>query len=167
MLASVRTQTPESNHVDRLRRQLTEATPGKEGEAYLSYGLHKELHDIGDYAGAWAALERGCRVKRTHVDYAPDEEAAMVDQAIATFDADFLRDMSQVEQPSVPIFILGMHRSGTTLLEHAVEGGDIWTGGRSAGATGASWCAGMSARPNAAVAPRLQWRARRSTVPRT
>ena len=122
MLASVRTQTAESNHVDRLRRQLSEATPGKEGEAYLSYGLHKELHDLGDYPGAWSALDRGCRVKRTHVAYAPEEEAALVDQAIATFDARFLRVTSQVEQTAVPIFILGMHRSGTTLLERMLSG---------------------------------------------
>lgn len=122
MLASVRTQTPESNHIDRLRKQLSEATPGKEGEAYLSYGLHKELHDIGDYVGAWSALERGCRVKRTHVSYAPDEDEALVDQAIATFDAEFLRGASQVEQAAVPIFILGMHRSGTTLLERMLSG---------------------------------------------
>ncbi|MBA3930058.1 MAG: sulfotransferase family protein [Xanthomonas sp.] len=122
MLASVRTQTPESNHVDRLRRQLAEATPGKEGEVYLGFGLHKELHDIGDHAGAWSALQRGCRVKRTHVEYSPAEDASLVDDAIATFDAAFLRSEVAVEQPAVPIFILGMHRSGTTLLERMLSG---------------------------------------------
>lgn len=122
MLAGVRTQTADSNHVDRLRKQLTEANPGKEGEAYLSYGLHKELHDLGDYAGAWSALERGCRVKRTHVQYDASEDVALVDGAIATFDRAFLGSVSSVEQPSVPIFILGMHRSGTTLLERMLSG---------------------------------------------
>ena len=122
MLASVRTQTPESNHIDRLRRQLSEATPGKEGEAYLSYGLHKELHDIGDYTGAWSALQRGCRVKRMHVEYKPAEDASLVDGAISTFDSAFFRDQVDVEQASVPIFILGMHRSGTTLLERMLSG---------------------------------------------
>lgn len=122
MLAGVRTQTAGSNHVDRLRRQLSEATPGKEGEAYLSYGLHKELHDLGDYAGAWSALERGCRVKRAHVEYSLTEDVALVDKAIATFDAAFFRERVEVEQPSVPIFILGMHRSGTTLLERMLSG---------------------------------------------
>lgn len=122
MLAGVRTQTAGSNHVDRLRLQLTQASPGKEGEAYLSYGLHKELHDLGDYAGAWSALARGCRVKRAHVAYSPAEDVALVDQATSLFTAAFFRGQAEETLPSVPIFILGMHRSGTTLLERMLSG---------------------------------------------
>jgi tetratricopeptide (TPR) repeat protein len=122
MLASVRTQTPESNHVQRLRRQLKEATPGKEGEAYLAYGLHKELHDLGDYEVAWEALEHGCRVKRKLGEYREDDVKSLVRQTMATCTPEFLEQRSSVEQPSVPIFIVGMHRSGTTLLERILAG---------------------------------------------
>lgn len=122
MLASVRTQTRQANHVDRLRRQLKEANPGKEGEAYLCYALHKELHDLGDYEEAWKALERGCRVKRSHVQYAPGDDARLVDALIERCDRSFVEAASGVRQPAVPIFILGMHRSGTTLLERMLSG---------------------------------------------
>lgn len=122
MLASARTQEPDSNHVDRIRRQLKEATPGREGEAYLAYALHKELHDLQDYERAWEALERGCRVKRRLGDYRTDETNALVRQLVATCTPEFVGGQTSVLQPAVPIFIVGMHRSGTTLLERILAG---------------------------------------------
>lgn len=122
MLASVRRQTPEHNHVERLRRQLGEVAPGSEGEAYVAYGLHKELHDLGDYAAAWEALVRGCAAKRRQVPYdaAPVAELIAAQRAVCT--PAFVQAGSSVEQPHVPIFIVGMHRSGTTLLERMLAG---------------------------------------------
>jgi tetratricopeptide (TPR) repeat protein len=122
MLSGARTQTPESNHVERLRRQIRQATPGREGEVYLAYALHKELHDLGDYEGAWEALARGCAVKRRLIDYKPAVTKALVEQLMSACTSEFLRQGSSVSQPAVPIFIVGMHRSGTTLLERILAG---------------------------------------------
>lgn len=122
MLAGARTQTAESNHVTRIERQLTQARPGGEGEAYLSFGLHKELHDLGEYDRAWQALARGCAAKRKNVVYSLDEDRALVDDIISLCTAEFFETRSSVSQPSIPIFIVGMHRSGTTLLERMLSG---------------------------------------------
>lgn len=122
MLASVRTQTAESNHVDRLRRQLDQARPGGQGEAYVAFGLYKELHDLGQYDQAWQALARGCAVKRGTVRYSLAEDEALVDALMRTCTEDFVAGTSNVVQPATPIFIVGMHRSGTTLLERILAG---------------------------------------------
>lgn len=122
MLASVRSQSAERNHVDRLRRQLGDVSRDGQGEVYLSYGLHKELHDIGDYAGAWEALKRGCTVKRRLVQYDPAPVAELIAAQRAVCTPAFVRSCSSVELPHVPIFIVGMHRSGTTLLERMLAG---------------------------------------------
>lgn len=122
MLASVRTQTPERNHVARLTEQLTRARPGGEGEAYLSYGLHKALHDLADYPAAWNALARGCTAKRKNVMYSLADDRATVDALASVCTAGFLSASSTVQQPSIPIFIVGMHRSGTTLMERMLSG---------------------------------------------
>lgn len=122
MLASVRRQTPEHNHTERLRRQLAEAAPGSESETYAAFGLHKELHDLGDYAGAWEALVRGCAAKRRHVSYDPVPVSELVAAQRAVCTPMFVRSGSLVEQAHVPIFIVGMHRSGTTLLERMLAG---------------------------------------------
>lgn len=122
MLASVRTQTPERNHVSRLRTQLGQATPGGEGEAHLCFALHKELHDLGEYAQAWQALDRGCKVKRRNVAYSLADDQACVRETMKVCTPDFLAAGSSVVQSAVPIFIVGMHRSGTTLLERMLSG---------------------------------------------
>jgi tetratricopeptide (TPR) repeat protein len=122
MLASVGTQTAQSNHVERLQRQLADAQPGGDGETYVAYALHKELHDLGDHDAAWRALSRGCAIKRKHADYAPKEDAELVDAMIRSCTADFVNAGSTVQQSAIPIFIVGMHRSGTTLLERMLAG---------------------------------------------
>lgn len=117
MEASTRTQTAGSNHVERLRRQLAQAQPGGEGENYLAFGLHKELHDLGRHEEAWEALERGCRSRRAMHRYSLAEDAAVVDAMSALCTPAFVAAHSSVPQERVPIFIVGMHRSGTTLME--------------------------------------------------
>jgi tetratricopeptide (TPR) repeat protein len=122
MLAGARTQTLESNHVDRLREQLTRATAGGDGATYISFALHKELHDIGNYAEAWDALEHGCQIKRRNISYTLEEDQACVRETMRVCTPAFVSAASAVEQASTPIFIVGMHRSGTTLMERMLAG---------------------------------------------
>ena len=122
MLANMRIQSVEDNHVPRLRRQLAEARPGGAGEVYLAYALFKELHDLQDHAGAWAALLRACRAKRAQVRYRLENDARLVDDLVDRCTPAFVSAASEVRQDAVPIFIIGMHRSGTTLLERMLAG---------------------------------------------
>lgn len=122
MLASARPPTEASNHVARLREQLKRARPGGNGEIYLNFALHKELHELQQYDEAWLALKRGCKAKRKQLDYTFDDDRRLVDRLISTCTVEFVRDASTVRQDIVPIFIVGMHRSGTTLLERMLSG---------------------------------------------
>lgn len=122
MRASVRVQTPERNNVADLRSRLARATAGSNGEPYLAFGLHKELHDLGEHEAAWEALERGCRSKRKQLAYRVEDDERQADALIAQCSPTFLASRSSRLQPAVPIFIVGMHRSGTTLLERILSG---------------------------------------------
>lgn len=122
MLAGARPHTESDNHVERLRAQLKRARPGGNGEIYLGFALHKELHELGRYDEAWEALRRGCLAKRRQTDYRLDDDRRLVDALVRTCDAAFLSEVSHVRQDTVPIFIVGMHRSGTTLLERMLAG---------------------------------------------
>lgn len=134
MLAGARPQTAESNHVARLHEQLRQARPGGEGETYLYYALHKELHDIGDYEAAWQALDQACSARRALIQYEPAEDVALADAMIGLCTPDFLKAAAGTTRlPSTPIFIVGMHRSGTTLLERMLSGhSDIGDAGETA-----------------------------------
>ncbi|MBL8267534.1 tetratricopeptide repeat-containing sulfotransferase family protein [Steroidobacter sp.] len=118
--SGLRRQTAERNHVDAIRREL--ARPGRPAEdiALLSFALHKELDDLQRYDEAWLALMQGCRARRSRLTYDARGMKHLFD-ALSTFEpADASYD--DVTVGPVPIFIVGMHRSGTTLLEQMLAG---------------------------------------------
>jgi tetratricopeptide (TPR) repeat protein len=122
MLAGARKATPERNHVLRLREQLRRARPGGTGEVYLCFALHRQLHDLGRDEESWEALQRGCRAKRRQIGYSPAQDEALVARLTDVCSAAFVGAASGETQPAVPVFIIGMHRSGTTLLERMLAG---------------------------------------------
>ena len=114
-LAQLDKQTTGSNHVDALRRQLAAARdPGE--RAFLAFALHKELDDLGDIHGAWQALLEGCAAKRRTLDYSDAGSQAMADELMAS-DFAAMAEAPREDHGFTPVFIVGMFRSGTTLLE--------------------------------------------------
>ena len=120
-LSRLRKQTPASHHVDRLGKMLASGAQRRPDDvALLAYALHKELDDLGDHAGAWRALVHACNAKRATLDYRPAQTHALMDKLIAM---PVQANATRVgDSPRTPIFIVGMHRSGTTLLEQLLDG---------------------------------------------
>jgi tetratricopeptide (TPR) repeat protein len=121
MLSRVAKAEPGRNRVDALRRLLAQPGLSTRDESHLGYALHNELHDLGDHDGAWDALVRGCRARRIEQPYDHAATMAMFDTLRRTFDAAFARG-EPFDDPLTPIFIVGLHRSGTTLLERILSG---------------------------------------------
>lgn len=125
LLSRLRKQTPQCNHVNWIREQL--ARPGRTGDeiATLGYALHKELDDLQEYGESAKALDMACRAKRSVLNYSSDDPRRLVD-ALIEFDSN--RMPRALPAPKldptrrVPFFIVGMHRSGTTLLEQLLDG---------------------------------------------
>jgi len=116
-LARIRRQTPESNHVGFIRSRLASVAPGSEDHAAFEFALHKELDDLGQLDDAWAALERGNAVMAARMPYDAAAEERLFDRIIECFDADFLARPGETFHGPMPIFVVGMPRSGTTLIE--------------------------------------------------
>ncbi|MCI4568681.1 sulfotransferase [Lysobacter sp. CFH 32150] len=122
LLSRLRKQTEASNHVEQIRTQLQR--PGRKPAeiALLADALHKELDDLGQHADAWAALEQACKAKRSTLDYRAEDSRALV-AALTGLPAPLIPVSPVRENDSrTPIFIVGMHRSGTTLLEQLLDG---------------------------------------------
>ena len=120
LLAHMGKRTARDNHVEALRGLLARPGLRDADAAQLANALHKELDDLGDVDGAWRALEQACKAKRSTLPYSIDDSRALVDALVAA--------PVGTPQPTpggesrVPIFIVGMHRSGTTLLEQLLDG---------------------------------------------
>ncbi|HJW42242.1 MAG TPA: sulfotransferase [Rhizomicrobium sp.] len=97
--------------------------------AQLHFALGKALEDAGDFDASFAQYERGNALMRSLQKYDADEMTAYVDRASAFFTGDFFatRSGSGCETPD-PIFVVGLPRSGSTLIEQilashsAIEG---------------------------------------------
>lgn len=116
-LSRLRRQTDSSNHVRQLQ-QLLASPLSPIDTAAAAFALHKELDDLGDAAGAWRALEQGCAAKRSTLQYETNATRNLFD-ALIEMPVGPLVDVHRTTP--VPIFIVGMHRSGTTLLEQLLS----------------------------------------------
>jgi tetratricopeptide (TPR) repeat protein len=113
--------------VDALRRELSNADTPR-ATAMLAFALHRELDGKGDYPGATQALSLACSSMRKTVDYDARNDERLFSALKALPDG--ARVVGATQTPFTPVFIVGMHRSGTTLLEHMLAGhDDILSGG--------------------------------------
>ncbi len=85
---------------------------------HLCFALGKAYEDRGDFATAWHYYERGNARKRAESRYRPEllEQNTALQKQVLTADFFKLRQTYGASSPA-PIFILGMPRSGSTLLE--------------------------------------------------
>jgi hypothetical protein len=82
------------------------------------FALAKAYEDRGDFDRAWAYYEEGNFTQRMEENYDPVRTEVMNDEIIKVYDAEFLARYSGTGNPSPePIFIIGLPRSGSTLLE--------------------------------------------------
>jgi len=112
-LAQVERAPFSTSEVAEIERQLA-AGPSEDGELHLCHALAKQLEDLGNYAEAFRYLERGKRRKRAaRAQPFAAHEALFV---AATRTAPLAVEPGGFES-SEPIFIVGMPRTGTTLVE--------------------------------------------------
>lgn len=102
--------------------QLQRPGLGAEDTALLAYALHMELDRHRRYEPAWRALELACRAKRSTIAYQASQTEELVSALIAWSAHAGAPVADATPGAHVPIFIVGMHRSGTSLLEEMLDG---------------------------------------------
>jgi Flp pilus assembly protein TadD len=101
--------------------QLADTPDDQASEIAFSFALGKDCEDRKDYPQAFDFYSRGNSKKRTDVNYDPIEYEAQNDRIIEVFTAEFFAERDGWGcQDESPILILGLPRSGSTLLEQIV-----------------------------------------------
>ncbi len=117
-LARLRKWTSEHNHLDFIAERLRTVPRGTEDHAAFEFAQYKELEDLGRYDEAFAALARGNAIMHERLKTQPGFGPEVFDGLIARF-TDAPAPTHTLDGP-MPIFIIGMPRSGTTLLERII-----------------------------------------------
>ncbi|OYW99174.1 MAG: sulfotransferase family protein [Caulobacter vibrioides] len=117
-LANLKTYRFTDDEIARMR--AAEAHPDTQDmdRIYLCFALGKAFEDRGEYASSWHYYEHGNAARHLSSRFRPEVAETCVDRLKQTFTAEFLADRSGwgVDDPA-PIFVLGLPRSGSTLLE--------------------------------------------------
>jgi tetratricopeptide (TPR) repeat protein len=101
-----------------MERELGAETLADETRAQFSFALAKALEDRGDYPRAFTLYQQGNRLRRKLEHYDPVQTEVINERIRTVFHAAFLeRHAGQGHPDPAPIFVVGLPRSGSTLIE--------------------------------------------------
>jgi tetratricopeptide (TPR) repeat protein len=84
----------------------------------LNYALGKCYDDVGEYDDAFTHFAAGAQLKRSSIQYDAADQQLLISNLIKYLDQPTVDRFSGTGNPSeLPVFVLGMARSGTTLTE--------------------------------------------------
>lgn len=118
-LSQLRRQSIAHNRLPRLRAMRAQDGLDAEARLYLNLALSKELEDIGEYADAFDHLTEGKKAWSAQLGYDIARDEALF-QALIDGSMPPLETESGFESDE-PIFVIGMPRSGTTLVDRILS----------------------------------------------
>lgn len=118
--------SPEHNHIEDLERRLA-AGLDPEREIFARYALARECEEIGAWAEAFGHVERGAALRRQGLRYQGlrydvRRDVAALDRLRAHHTRAAATRAAQGCDDPRPIFIVGLPRTGTTLVERILAG---------------------------------------------
>ncbi len=117
-LANLKTYRFSDVEIAEMRRQESSPRISAVDRYHFCFALAKALEDRGDYAESFALYERGNALKKIECRYRPEplERNARLQSAVCTSEFFAARRGVGASSPA-PIFIVGLPRSGSTLIE--------------------------------------------------
>jgi tetratricopeptide (TPR) repeat protein len=127
--SELRVQTTQANHIEELQAQLARGDQTAGARKFLAYALAKELDDVRRFDEAFHWFAAGARARRSQMTYDIAEDEHKLRRIAEVFPRDAVairrRGSSAGEgghDGSGDIFIVGLPRSGTTLVERVLTG---------------------------------------------
>lgn len=117
-LANLKTFRFAPAEVEAMRSLLQREDVTVESKTHIRFALGKALEDSGQYAEAFEQYREANSIRRATMEYNSELTTAYISNSIALFTKEFFaaRASAGCQVPD-PIFIVGMPRSGSTLIE--------------------------------------------------
>jgi tetratricopeptide (TPR) repeat protein len=117
-LANLKTFRFSAQEKQDMLAQLASDDLSAEDRLHFDFAMGKALEDEADYAASFEHYASGNRLRRSQLAYAADEMSSFVRESMELFTADFFASRAGYGCPDVdPIFVVGLPRSGSTLIE--------------------------------------------------
>jgi tetratricopeptide (TPR) repeat protein len=117
-LANLKTFRFEPEDVGNMRARLASADLANEDRAHFHFALGKALEDARSYAESFEHYAQGNKLRAARAGYDPDSTTAFVARASRLFTPEFFAGRAGYGATAAdPIFIVGLPRAGSTLIE--------------------------------------------------
>jgi tetratricopeptide (TPR) repeat protein len=117
-LANLKTVQFTPSDVATMRTQLRRDDLSDEDRFHFHFALGKALEDAQEFAESFEHYRLGNQLRRTRIEYSAEENTALMRRTQQVFTQELLEMRKGVgAQNPDPIFIVGLPRSGSTLLE--------------------------------------------------
>ena len=119
--SQLKRQDEENNHVADLTERLGKGPQHPNLIAGACYALAKEYEDLQHYPESFEVLERAAAAYRSTLDYDSAGELASHAEIRSVFTSEAAATLRAGEETPGPLFIIGMPRTGTTLVERLLS----------------------------------------------
>ena len=121
-LANLKTVRFSGDDIAAMRTALDRQDLSDEDRFHLDFALGKALEDGKNFAVAFAHYDKGNRLRRELLSYSANETARFVDRSIAVATPELFAAKAGLGCPvRAPIFVIGMPRAGSTLVEQILS----------------------------------------------
>jgi tetratricopeptide (TPR) repeat protein len=121
LVRSARVREADAGLLEAMQQALARSSPTGDDALCLHFALGKALDDLGRHAQAFEHFRRGNGLIAGRVAYSPRAHDDFVDAMIDAFDPALVERLRGAARATAcPVFVLGMPRSGTTLVEQVI-----------------------------------------------
>ena len=121
-LANLKTFRFDADDVAAMDAQLARADLSEDARLHFEFALGKAREDLGEHAVSFAHYARGNALRRAQLPYDADDNSARVQRATQLYTHGFFAERRGWGDPAPdPIFIVGLPRAGSTLLEQILS----------------------------------------------
>ena len=122
-LSSLMKYKPEDTQVALVNEMIQRSDLKDDGRCHLHYALAKMKEDLGDIDAAYENYVAGGKLRQKLLSYDSKHDELTFEQIkdTAAKQKEFVLDKTIESATNTPIFILGMPRSGTTLVEQIIS----------------------------------------------
>jgi len=118
MLSVVKRHDHLDADIEAMQRLENSNEVSERDRTHLYFGLGKAFEDLREYATAFDYFAKGNRLRRDRLNYSRDESTELFAELKRSFSAEFIaKHRAAGYDDETPVFVLGMPRSGTTLVE--------------------------------------------------
>jgi tetratricopeptide (TPR) repeat protein len=146
--SDLRIQSTHRNHVAEMEALIGEGRLSAPSEIMLRFALGKECEDLEFWSRAFDHVEAGCKLQHRSLARDPKAEIREIETIIGAHTRDWIKAAPRGHGASAPVFVTGLPRTGTTLVERIIASHSVMQSVGETSAFAAEMRRAMAASPN-------------------